>query len=69
MLREHPPPQKIAKKAQNVQKLIFNYVIEFEIIFQPLFKLFKNIRAFKRFVRLKLGGFRGFAGRNTKLWG
>ena len=58
--------QKICKNPQNAQKLVLKYVIEFEIIFQPLFKLFKNITVFKSYVRSKLGGFWCFVGRNTK---
>ena len=65
LLREDIP-QKICKNPQNAQKLVLKYVIEFEIIFQPLFKLFKNIAAFKSYVRSKLGGFRCFIDRNTK---
>ena len=42
--------------------MIFKYVIEIAIIFQPLFKLFKNIGAFKSYKKSKLGDFRGSDG-------
>ena len=40
-------PQMICRKPQNAKKIIIKYVIEFEIIFQQLFKLFKNMRGSK----------------------
>ena len=46
-------PKKLSAKVTNGQIMIFKYVIEFEIIVQPLFKLFKNIRAFKSYKKPK----------------
>ena len=46
--------------------MIFKYVIGFEIIFQPLFKLFKYISAFESFKKSKMGGFRGSAVQNNR---
>ena len=61
------PPKDLQKAPKCKKKMIIKYVIEFEIIIQPLFKLFKNMRAFKSIGRSKLDGFWGFASRNTKL--
>ena len=43
--------KKTSRKRQNGQKNIFKYVIEYEIIFQKLFKLLKNIYSFKGYER------------------
>ena len=48
-------PLKTMKKPQNAQKTILMYLIVLEIIFQNLFKVFKNISSFKSYSRPKFG--------------